>query len=255
MNTSLYPVVIIAGGLATRLRPLTETIPKSLVDINGEPFIEHQLRQLQANGIKEVVMCLGYLGEQVIDYVGDGSRYGLQVTYALDGPKLLGTAGAIKKALPHVGEHFFVLNGDSYLPCDYAAVQRTFERCQKLGLMTVFHNQGKWDSSNVEYKNDSIVVYDKIHKTERMLHFDDFLESFSRSAIDQVPDDEPYDLAVLFQDLLKNNQLAAHEVNERFYEVGSFAGISELGYYLSLGKDSAAQTETVPTAKNATTEI
>ena len=233
MKNVLYPVVIIAGGLATRLRPLTEKMPKSLVDINGEPFIAHQLRQLKQQGVEEVVLCLGFLGEQVIDFVGDGSRFGLQIQYSQDGDTLLGTAGAIKKALPLVGEHFFVLNGDSYLPCDYAAVQATYERCKKLGLMTVFHNQGKWDASNVEYRDNAIIVYDKIHKTEQMLHIDYGLEIFNKTAFDHVPPNQPYDLAILFQDLLKNHQLSAHEVAERFYEVGSFAGISELGYHLS----------------------
>lgn len=231
--TSLYPVAILAGGLATRLRPLTTTLPKALVDINGEPFIAHQLRLLQKQGITQVVLCLGFLGEQVIDFVGNGHQFGLDVTFISDGPKLLGTAGAIKRALPLLGEHFFVLNGDSYLPCHFAAVQATFEHCKKPGLMTVYHNQGKWDASNVEYRDNAIIAYDKVNKTDRMLHIDYGLEVFSRDAFDHVPNDEPYDLAILFQDLLKKNALAAHEVPERFYEVGSFAGITELSYHLA----------------------
>jgi len=238
MKKKLFPVIIIAGGLATRLRPLTETIPKSLVDINGIPFIAHQLNLLREGGITDVFMCLGYLGEQVVDYVGDGSRFGLKVSYFFDGPELLGTAGAIKKSLDHLPEHFFVLNGDSYLPCDYSAVQNTFEKCNKMGLMTVFHNKGQWDTSNVEYADNTIMIYDKKNKSESMHHIDYGLEVFSQAAFAKIPINVPYDLAALFQDLLKENQLAAHEVNERFYEVGSFAGISELGYYLSHTKET-----------------
>jgi MurNAc alpha-1-phosphate uridylyltransferase len=233
MKKNLFPVVIIAGGLATRLRPLTETIPKSLVEINNEPFVSHQLRLLHKNGIKEVVMCLGYLGEMIIDYVGDGSRFDLKVSYVFDGPTLLGTAGAIKRALPILDDVFFVLNGDSYLPCDYSAVQETFINSQKQALMTVFYNQGKWDTSNVEFSDGRILVYDKLNRTPRMLHIDYGLEVFTKSAFEKVPENESYDLVPVYQNLLKNEQLAAHEVHERFYENGSFAGISELAYYLS----------------------
>src|SRR5579862_4785248 len=119
MKKILFPVVILAGGLATRLRPLTETIPKALIEINGEPFIAHQLCLLAARGVQEVVLCLGYLGEQIIDFVGDGKKFGLNVKYVFDGEKLLGTAGAIKHAFSALPDTFFVLNGDSYLPCEY----------------------------------------------------------------------------------------------------------------------------------------
>src|SRR5712691_5353435 len=128
----MFPVVILAGGLATRLRPLTETIPKALIDVNGEPFIAHQLRLLRTNGIERVVVCAGYLGEMIQEYVGIGVRFGLHVAFVFDGPKLLGTAGAIKRALPLLGPEFFVLYGDSYLPCDYHAVQSSFMRANKL---------------------------------------------------------------------------------------------------------------------------
>lgn len=229
----LFPVVILAGGLATRLRPLTETIPKSLVEINNEPFVAHQLRQLKKQGVHRVVMCLGYLGEMVQDYVGDGSQYGLSVSYSFDGPKLLGTAGAIKQALPQLDESFFVLYGDSYLPCDYAAVQNTFVQRNKLALMTVFKNAGQWDKSNVEFNNGNLLVYDKRLQTPAMHHIDYGLGVLSQDAFLHVPTNEEYDLALLYQNLLAEQQLAAHEVFERFYEVGSFAGINELGYHLA----------------------
>lgn len=233
-DDDLFPVVILAGGLATRLRPITEKIPKSLVDINGEPFIAHQLRLLTKHGIKQVVMCIGYLGEMVRDYLGDGSQFGLNVTYSFDGPKLLGTAGAIKQALPMLhNENFFVLYGDSYLPCDYAAVQQTFIDSHKKSLMTVFRNQGQWDKSNVEFANGEILIYDKQQKTNRMHYIDYGLGIFNKKAFEHVPENQDYDLALLYQELLRSKQLAAHEVTQRFYEVGSFAGITELGYYLA----------------------
>jgi N-acetyl-alpha-D-muramate 1-phosphate uridylyltransferase len=234
MTKKMFPMVILAGGLATRLRPLTETIPKAMLETNGKPFVEHQLRLLAKNGITEVLMCLGYLGEQIIEFVGDGSRFNVKVEYVFDGPTLLGTAGAIKRALPFIaGDTFFVLNGDSYLPCDYAAVQGTFVASGRQALMTVFHNEGKWDTSNVEFGDNRIIAYDKVNRTPRMLYIDYGLEVFTKDAFATVPDNEPYDLVPVYQALLKKQQLAAHEVKQRFYENGSFAGISELATYLA----------------------
>jgi len=230
---NLLPVVILAGGLATRLRPLTQTIPKALIEVNGEPFIAHQLRLLHKNGIRHIVICLGYLGEQIIDYVGDGSHLGLNISYSHDGPILLGTAGAIKNAFPLLDEHFFVLYGDSYLPCHYAAAQNAFLQSHKTALMTVFYNQGQWDTSNVEFNHGKIYAYDKQNRNKRMQYIDYGLGVFNKKAFTHLPTDKPSDLACLYQELLTQNQLAAFEVKERFYEVGSFSGIEELGCFLA----------------------
>src|SRR5919197_4418427 len=233
MSSGMLPVAILAGGLATRLWPLTETIPKALVDVNGEPFIAHQLRLLRTNGIERVIVCAGYLGEMIQGWVGDGARFGLHVAFAFDGPRLLGTAGAIKQAVPALGPAFFVLYGDSYLPCDYRAVQTAFEQSGKRALMTVFRNDGRWDRSNVEFVDGHVVSYDKRHQTPQMHHIDYGLGVFNQSAFAIVPDGQPYDLATLYQDLLKQGELAASEVNRRFYEVGSFAGLEETRRYLA----------------------
>lgn len=229
---TMLPVAILAGGLATRLRPLTETVPKALLEVNGEPFIVHQLRLLQQNGIKRAVICAGFLGERISDFVGDGSRFDVEVSYSFDGQQLLGTGGALKTALPLLDEAFFVVYGDSYLPCDYASVQKTFESSGKSALMTVFHNDNQWDASNVEFAEGRIIAYDKRLRTERMRHIDYGLGVFNQAAFAAVPAQTPYDLADLYQVLLQQNQLAGHLVAQRFYEAGSFAGIEELETYL-----------------------
>lgn len=233
MTHSLFPVVILAGGLATRLRPLTETIPKALIEINDEPFIAHQLKLLYKQNIRKVVLCLGFLSEQIKEYVGDGNRFGIEVVYSFDGPKLLGTAGALKQALPLLNGNFFVLYGDSYLICDYLAAQNALIQSGKLALMTVFRNDGQWDTSNVELDNEQIIVYDKINKTTRMQYIDYGLGVFNRRAFDNIPENVNYDLALLYQNLLKQQQLAAFEIKQRFYEIGSLQGIEELGHYLA----------------------
>lgn len=235
----MLPVAILAGGLATRLRPLTETIPKSLIEINGEPFLWHQLRLLRDSGVSRVVLCLSYLGEQVRDSVGDGHEFGLHIDYSFDGSVLLGTAGALKRALPLLGERFLVLYGDSYLPIDLGAVETAFQASGKAGLMTVYWNEGQWDTSNVEFARGMIVAYDKKLRTERMRYIDYGLGAFRATAFDGVPADKPWDLAALYQELLKAGELAAFEASHRFYEIGSFSGIEELSTYLRQGRQSA----------------
>jgi NDP-sugar pyrophosphorylase family protein len=232
----LLTVAILAGGLATRLRPVTETVPKSLLEVNGEPFAAHQLRLLKSKGVERVVMCVGHLGELIERAIGDGASFGLQVDYSFDGPTLLGTAGAIKKALPKLGDSFFVMYGDSYLPCDYAAIARNFTRnfeiARVLGVMTVFRNEGKWDSSNVEFEAGKILVYSKSNRTPRMRYIDYGLGLFRGEAFEGLPGGSPHDLAEVYADLLHRNQLAAYEVKERFYEIGSPAGLQETAEYL-----------------------
>jgi NDP-sugar pyrophosphorylase family protein len=227
----MIPVVILSGGTATRLRPLTESIPKALIDINGEPFIAHQLRLLRARGISRVVVCAGYRGEMIRAFTGSGAAFGVSVEFIFDGPRLLGTAGAVKQALPQLGPTFFVLYGDSYLTCDYRAVQSAFEASGQLGLMTVFRNDGRWDRSNVEYAHGRIHAYDKQHQTPAMHHIDYGLGVFDARAFAPVSEEEPADLATVYEDLLRRGQLAAFEVQERFYEIGSFDGIEEMRRY------------------------
>ncbi len=154
-SPELLPVAILAGGLANRLRPITETIPKALVTVAGEPFLFHQLRYLKAQGVAHVVICTGYLGEQVEAAVGNGHAFGLKVEISPDGPVLLGTGGALKTAAPKLGDAFFVLYGDSFLPCDFGKVQSAFEASGKPALMTVLRNGDRWDKSNVVFVDGS----------------------------------------------------------------------------------------------------
>jgi D-sedoheptulose 7-phosphate isomerase len=232
MQTPPFSVAILAGGLATRLRPLTEATPKALLEVAGEPFVVHQLRLLARQGIKRVVLCVGFLGERIQQRVGQSADPGLEIHYAHDGQRLLGTAGALKQALPILGDRFFVLYGDSYLPCDFAAVQDAFQQAGKLALMTVFRNAGRWERSNILFRNGRIEKYDKGRPTPGMEHVDYGLGVFDSRAFASLPEGVPCCLADLYQTLLAGGQLAAHEVSERFYEIGSFAGMEETDRYL-----------------------
>jgi NDP-sugar pyrophosphorylase family protein len=232
---SQIPVAILAGGLATRLRPITEKIPKSLVPVAGEPFLAHQLKLLHARGICRAVLCIGYLGEMIQRDFGD-EKFGVKLDYSFDGEKLLGTGGAIKRALPLLGEEFFVLYGDSYLPIEYAPVAEFFQRSGKLGLMTVYRNEGKYDTSNVVFRDGEIVVYDKKLKSLEMKHIDYGLSLFKSSAFDAYAADQIFDLAEVMGRLVREKQLAGYEVLERFFEMGSLAGLAELERILSAKK-------------------
>ena len=232
MTAELPTIAILAGGLATRLRPLTEATPKSLVPVNGRPFIEHQLEALQAGGFQRVVICAGFLGEWIVDCIEDGHKLGMDVRYSFDGSVLLGTGGAIRKALPLLGSEFFVIYGDSYLCCDYKAVFEAFRQSNKMALMTVFKNDGEWDRSNVEFTDGEIRSYSKHRQTTRMRHIDYGLGVFRDAVFHGQPDGGPMDLAPLYEQLLASDQLTAFEVTHRFYEIGSFQGIEDLSRHL-----------------------
>jgi NDP-sugar pyrophosphorylase family protein len=228
----MYRVAILAGGLATRLRPVTATIPKALIEIAGKPFICHQLDYLRDQGITSVVMCIGFLGELIEALVGDGSAWGLKVTYSLDGPLLLGTGGSLKKALPLLGENFFVLYGDSYLPIDFLSVQNAYIKSKKSSLMTILKNKDQWDKSNVQFDGNNILEYNKDHTREEMTYIDYGLGILRASVLMQYSEKKPFDLSKVYNQLSLNEQLAGYEVFERFYEIGSHQGIEDTNSYL-----------------------
>lgn len=235
-STAALPVAILAGGLANRLRPITEKIPKLLVEVAGEPFFSHQLRLLKQAGLSRIVLCVGHLGEQIVARYGDGAGWGVQIEYSFDGPKLLGTGGALIRALPKLGEAFYVLYGDSYLPVDYLAVGNFFEHSSKLGLMTVFENRGRYETSNVWLEGGAISLYDKKHPVPQMHHVDYGLGVFRAAAFDGFADDAVVDLAEVQMALVARHQLANYEIKQRFYEIGSPGGLNELDALLRAGQ-------------------
>ena len=234
-GTANLPVALLAGGMATRLRPITEKIPKLLVEVAGEPFFSHQLRLLKKNGLTRIVLCVGYLGEMIVEQYGDGSKWGVQIDYSFDGDTLLGTGGALIRALPQLGDAFYVLYGDSYLPINYQAVGRAFLDFGKLGLMTVFENHEAYDASNVWYEGGRIRHYSKQEKLPQMKHIDYGLGVFRAAAFDPYPRGAVVDLATVQTDLVRRGELAGYEMPSRFYEIGSHAGLAELDRLLRAG--------------------
>jgi NDP-sugar pyrophosphorylase family protein len=230
------PVAILAGGLAMRLRPITEKVPKLLIEVAGEPFFSHQLRLLRKAGLTRIVLCVGHLGEKIAQQYGDGRTWGVHLTYSFDGAKLLGTGGALIRALPLLGEAFYVLYGDSYLPIDYLEVGRAFLATGQAGLMTVYENHGRFDASNVWFADGQIKVYSKQDKMPEMHHIDYGLGLLRARALDGWPRDEAVDLAAVYGRLVAERQLAGYEMKQRFYEIGSPTGLQELDALLRTAK-------------------
>ena len=222
--------VILAGGLATRLRPITEKIPKALIEINGIPFIDYQLNYLKKQGITNVVLCTGFLAEQIIDHVGNGSRYALEIVYSNDGEKLLGTGGAIKNAIEFLEEDFFILYGDSFLPIDYTPIYEKFIQKKFPALMTILENKNQWDKSNVIFDGKQINLYDKKNFSDDMSYIDYGLSLFKREIFIKITNNI-FDIAEIFTSLSKGNQLDFYEVDQRFYEIGSEQGIEDFSNF------------------------
>lgn len=228
------PAALLAGGLATRLRPVSQTIPKALMPVAGRTFIDHQLDLLHRSGIRSVVLCVGHLGEMLREHVGDGSAYGLHVGYSFDGPRLLGTGGAVRRALPMLGDVFWIMYADSYMEIDYSAALADFDaHPAALGLMTVLHNAGQWDRSNVVFNNGKLLRYDKKNQLPDMTYIDYGVAILKGKAVEQLPSDAPADLAELYSRLVAQGLMIGHEVKNRFYEIGTPASLAEADEYLS----------------------
>ena len=233
MTPADVPVAILAGGRATRLGSLTAERPKALMPVAGRPFVEHQLELLRQRGVRKVVLCIGHLGEQIVDHLGDGSRFGLRVEYSFDGPELMGTAGALRRAEALLGPRFWVLYGDSYLDFDYEAAARAFEERPEPALMTVYKNEGRWDTSNVVYRDGRVLVYDKRRPRPDMAYIDYGAGLLRAAALGRVAADKPTDLGDLYHDLASEGLLAGYEVDSRFYEIGSVDGWQETDRHLA----------------------
>ena len=225
--TGMPLIAVLAGGLATRMRPLTEPLPKALLEVAGEPFLAHQLRLYGRQGIENVKLLVGYRWEQIQAFAGDGSRFGVKVDYIIDGPKLIGTGGAIRRALDQLGREFLVTYGDAWLDTPYGPVVEAFHASGAQALMCVFRNENRWDTSNVVFENGVIRLYSKTRRLSEMHHIDWGLGMLKAAVLAPRPVDEPWDLSELYEELSAAGRLAGYEVAQRFYEIGSLAGLAE----------------------------
>jgi NDP-sugar pyrophosphorylase family protein len=244
---SLPVVCILAGGLGTRLGARVRDVPKPLLEVAGEPFLIHQLRLLASHGVARVVLCVGYRGEMIARRIG-AERFGIAIDYSFDAPTLDGTLGAVRRALPLLGERFLVLYGDSYLRLDYAAADHAWRESGLPALMTVLRNEGRWDTSNAIYEDGRVLAYDKHAPTIAMHWIDHGLGGLCASALEMISEEEP-DLAALYGLLARRGQLCGVPVSERFYEIGTPVALAEADAFLRAG--SIAHNESQGTSVTA----
>ena len=228
-------MVILAGGLGTRLRPLTSEVPKALIPIGGKPFLHHQIDLLKRRGIRDIVLCVGHLGDRVKDYFGDGRWLGVRIRYSEEESQLLGTAGAIKNAEPLLRDDFFLMYGDSYLMIDYREIMRYFRRFDRLGLMVVWRNVDRFECSNVMVEGNLVTVYNKDQKSPDMVYINYGLSVLRKEALAFIPAGRPFSQEDFYQILIDQGELLTFEVEQRFYEIGSPKGLEEFGMLIASG--------------------
>ena len=227
--SGLPPIAILAGGLGTRLGEVAIEIPKGMVPVNGRPFLEHVMELLAREGTQRVVICRGHLGETIEEGLGDGERFGLFIAYSDEGPVPIGTAGALRRALPLLGDRFLVMYGDTYLRVDYRAVAAAHERSGLPGLMTVLRNDGRWGPSNATYARGRVTAYNKRDPPADAAWIDYGLLAFTPEAL--APGDET-DLADVLARLARDEALAGVPVRRRFYEIGTPDALEETERFL-----------------------
>lgn len=231
----MLPVLILAGGLAKRLLPITLTIPKSLILIDGVPFIHYQILLLKEKGVDTIILCVGHFGYMIEEFIGDGLQYNVHIQYSYDGAVLLGTGGAVKKASRLVEDAFMIQYGDSYLDINYEDVASTYYQEELPVLMTAYHNKNKFDESNMLVKDGKIMQYNKFAKTANFEHIDYGLIVMRKDVI-HANSEVSFDLGDLLSTCVNKGMVSAYEVNDRFYEIGSPSGIIETTEYITMKK-------------------
>jgi MurNAc alpha-1-phosphate uridylyltransferase len=226
----IYPVVILAGGIGSRLGKLTKKTPKALVKINGKPFIYYQLKLLRKKGIKEVIICIGYLGAQIKKYVGNGKKFNLNVIYSYE-KKLLGTGGAVKNAFPLIKKNFFIMYGDTYLPINFIKIKNKYIKLKSKALITIYKNKKNLDKSNV-YFNGKNILYNKKNYLKKMKYIEYGVSIFNKEIFKFFEKRKKFDLSDLFYFLSKKKLLNYYLIKKRFYEIGSISGLKDSKKYL-----------------------
>jgi len=228
-------MVILCGGLATRLRSLTKDTPKSMIQIKSKPFLEYQIEELKRHSITDIVLCVGYLSDQIEKYFGNGEKFGVDICYSSDKKNPLGPIGALKKAEPLLKDTFFTIYGDSYVFVDFNKVYSYFQEQNKLALMVVYQNYDKFDKSNIIIKDGSIKQYGG-ENTKEMTYIDYGVSLFRKKTLNSIPKNTFFSTKDLFSNLVKQDELLAFEVKKRFYHIGTPEALAEFKKYVETKK-------------------
>lgn len=228
-------VVVLMGGLGTRLKEYTKECPKPMVEVEGRPFFDYSLKLLIHHGFRKFLFLIGYRAEMIEEYYGDGSSLGISITYCYDGKELLGTGGAVRRAYDLLEDDFLLMYGDSFMDIDYEeTLYRYFEGKSRgmQALMTVLKNGNRFDKSNVIMDGTEIKLYDKINMTPEMDYIDYGVCVYEKKLFDDYEPDVKFDIAILQNRLSLDKKIAAHIVTKRFYEIGSPESLNEFREYV-----------------------
>jgi len=228
----MLQVAIVCGGMSTRLQPLTANRPKSMVDVLGKPFIDHQLSLLKENGVKDVVLCIGKFGDQIRDYVKNGEKWDISVKYSEDGSKLLGTGGALKKAERFLNDNFIMMNGDSYLDIDYKKVLKKYYFEENPILMTVYKATDEQHHRNVCVKYKKIVAYDKTGEHIGLNYIDYGFTPMQKWLLRDFPPGEVFDFSNIYLQMIQVKSISCYRSRQVFHEIGSYKGLEETSDYI-----------------------
>lgn len=236
MNLSDMQVVVLMGGLGTRLKEYTKECPKPLVDVCGKPFFDYQLDLLMAWGFKKFLFLIGYRAEMIEEYYGDGSSRNISIEYCYDGKELLGTGGAVRRAYDLLEDDFMLIYGDSFMDIDYAETIYRYDRGREKGakaLMTVLRNNNRFDKSNVVMKDGELVLYDKHNPTTEMDYIDYGVSVYAKSLFADYEENVKFDIAQIQHELSIKGELVPQIVTKRFYEIGSPEALKEFSGYVT----------------------
>ncbi|KYK33786.1 MAG: hypothetical protein AYK22_06115 [Thermoplasmatales archaeon SG8-52-3] len=225
-------MVILCGGLATRLGKIAKKTPKSMIKIKNKPFLEYQIENIKRYSIKDIILCVGHLSEQIEKYFGNGDKFGVNIKYSYDTNKPLGPIGALKNAESLVDDIFFIMYGDSYLNVDFKKIANYFSNHNKLGLMVVYKNYNKFDKSNLIVNDKMIIAYGEKERTNDMIYIDYGTSLLNKKVLNLIPKNTFYKTGQLFSNLISKNELLAYEVKERFYHIGNLDALNEFKAFI-----------------------
>ncbi len=235
VNIEQMQVVVLMGGLGTRLKEYTKNCPKSMVEVEGKPFFDYQLNLMVKQGFKKFLFLVGFGGEQIEDYYGDGAELKISITYCYDGERLLGTGGAIRRAYHLLEEEFMVIYGDSFMDIDYEETIYRFALGKEEGkesLMTVLRNKNLFDKSNVLIKEGTLLLYDKHNPIPEMEYIDYGICLYLKKLWRDYEDGEAFDISKIQKEQSILGKMAVHIVTKRFYEIGSQKSLEEFSEYV-----------------------
>jgi N-acetyl-alpha-D-muramate 1-phosphate uridylyltransferase len=229
---SRMQAVILAGGLGTRLRPLTLKKPKAMVEVLGKPFLEYELLHLKRNGFEDFVLCVGYKSEQIREYFRDGTSLGVSLIYSSDGERQLGPVGALKKASRLLRDEFMVIYGDSFLMMDYPGFKADFRTSGKLAMMSVLENRNSYGRSDVVVENGLVTEYNKTKQSPQMVWINFGATMLRKGALDIVEEGSEMGEERFYNELIVRRELAAFITFKRFNEIGTLDGLGQFEKFL-----------------------